>query len=364
VASLFALRELGMLHLRRAQLHRAAAVYAQALELIAERPPTPADGAIFISLGELQYERNELAAAERSLRTGIQRGRQGDNSEIVLGGGLVLAHTLQARGDRAGAEAAMAEAEQVARRSGEARVLAWLLAEQALLWLNQGNLPAAAAWARAHAPADYDGISYMREIEYLTLARVLVATGDADAALRLLNRVLAAAEREQRPGSVLKARALQALALHAAGQAAPARAALRDALEQAAPEGFVRSFVDLGEPMASLLAQSGERGARNSQLSGYVRRLLEAFAATAHPQHSQADALRSPLSDPRLVEPLSARETEVLRLIARGDSNQEIAEALVVALSTVKKHINGVYGKLGVRSRTQALARARELGLL
>jgi LuxR family maltose regulon positive regulatory protein len=258
----------------------------------------------------------------------------------------------------------MAEAEQVARRSGEARVLAWLLAEQALLWLNQGNLPAAAAWARAHAPADYDGISYMREIEYLTLARVLVATGDADAALRLLNRVLAAAEREQRPGSVLKARALQALALHAAGQAAPARAALRDALEQAAPEGFVRSFVDLGEPMASLLAQSGERGARNSQLSGYVRRLLEAFAATAHPQHSQADALRSPLSDPRLVEPLSARETEVLRLIARGDSNQEIAEALVVALSTVKKHINGVYGKLGVRSRTQALARARELGLL
>ena len=357
LASLFALRELGSLHLRRGQLHRAAAVYAQALELIAERPPTPADGAIFISLAELQYERNELHAAAQSLHTGIERGRDGDNSEIVLGGTLVLAHTRNALGDRAGAEAALAEAEAAARLTGAPRVLGWVLAEQALLWLNGGDVAAAEAWAREHAPSNSGGITYLREIEYFVLARVHVATGDTAAALPLLAEIAEAAERERRPGSVLKARALQALALSAAGQPAPARLALREALRQAAPEGFVRTFVDLGEPMANLLTQSAERRAQNSQLGSYVHQLLMAFSAPPAQQSSEASTLR-------LIEPLSARELEVLRLVAAGLSNQEIAEALVVALSTVKKHINGIYSKLGVRSRTQALARARELGLL
>jgi len=360
LASLFALRELGMLYLRRAQLHRAAAVYAQALELIAERPPTPADGAIFISLGELQYERNELEAAAQSLRTGIERGRQGDNSEILLGGALVLAHTLQAQGDRAGAEASIAEAEQAARLTGAPRVLGWVLAEQALLWVSQGSIAAASEWARQHGPRDYGGITYLREIEYLALARVLVATGDTAAALPLLARLLEAAEREQRPGSMLKARALQALALHAAGQAAPARAALRQALEQAAPEGYIRTFVDLGEAMANLLRAEVKGLRTESTLQRYAQQLLRAF--TLPGAEAQPSALSPQPS--ALVEPLSARELEVLRLIAQGQSNLDIAASLVVALSTVKKHINGIYGKLGVRSRTQALVRAHELGLL
>ena len=175
----------------------------------------------------------------------------------------------------------------------------------------------------------------------------------------MLDGLLAAAERAARMHSVIEIVAVRALVWQAQGDS---RAALRDlerALALAAPEGYVRVFVDEGQPMALLLAQITE-GA--SAVAGYVAALLAAFGELS----IENEALRKTptLNAQFLIEPLSAREHEILRLIADGHSNQAIADRLVVAVSTVKKHVNNLYGKLGVQSRTQALARARELNLL
>jgi LuxR family maltose regulon positive regulatory protein len=164
--------------------------------------------------------------------------------------------------------------------------------------------------------------------------------------------------------------ALQALAYSALSESGRALASIERALNLAAPEGYVRLFVDEGAPMAALLAQSAERGAQDDPIRLYAERLLSAFPEvqsdqSPSAQNNDAPALRSTLERSNaLVEPLSERELEILRLIALGHSNQVIADGLLVAVSTVKKHINNLYGKLDVRSRTQALVRARELNLL
>jgi len=177
---------------------------------------------------------------------------------------------------------------------------------------------------------------------------------------------------------------LQALTANAQGNQAAALAALESAVSLAAPEGYVRIFVDEGAPMAALLAQrvarrpfddaqrhQGQelRGAQHDPIGAYAERLLAAFpSAQPGAPLRTADAppaLRAALERANaLVEPLSEREREILRLIAGGLSNQAIADTLIIATSTVKKHINNIYGKLDVQSRTQALVRARELHLL
>jgi LuxR family transcriptional regulator, maltose regulon positive regulatory protein len=210
----------------------------------------------------------------------------------------------------------------------------------------------------------------------LTLARVRIAQGrDAPArpfladALHLLNQLHAAAEADGRMGDMVETLVLRALALQAQGDLPAALAVLMGALSLAEPEGYVRIFVDEGAPIAALLAQSVERRAQHDSSRTYAERLLSAFpetqSAERRTQNNNTVALRSTLERSNaLVEPLSERELDVLRLIAEGHSNQAIADRLVVAVSTVKKHVNNIYGKLDVQSRTQALARARELHLL
>ena len=158
-------------------------------------------------------------------------------------------------------------------------------------------------------------------------------------------------------GRALAILLLQALTANAQGNQAAALAALESALSLAAPEGYVRVFVDEGAPMAALLRAADHHGIAPA----YIARLLVAFPRTE--DQTGRPAALSPQSS-TLVETLSQRELEVLRLIADGHSNQAIADRLVVAVSTVKKHVNNIYGKLDVQSRTQALVRARELTLL
>jgi LuxR family maltose regulon positive regulatory protein len=177
-------------------------------------------------------------------------------------------------------------------------------------------------------------------------------------------------------GDLIEILLLRAMALQAQGAIPVALAALNRALTLAAPEGYVRMFVDEGAHMAALLAQSAECSPQNAPMRTYAERLLSAFpeADTGARRRGDTDAEDSPglrvspsprlPISPALVEPLSEREREVLRLIAAGLSNQAIADRLVVAISTVKKHVNNIYGKLDVQSRTQALVRARELHLL
>jgi LuxR family maltose regulon positive regulatory protein len=230
---------------------------------------------------------------------------------------------------------------------------------QAQVELAQGNLAIATRWADASGlSAADDDLSYLREREYLTLARVRIAQGRDDRAgpflqdaLHLLQRLLQDAETKARMGSALEILVLRALAFHAQGDRTEALSTLERALLLAEAEGYVRLFVDEGAPMLALLRLAHARG----MTPKYVTALLAAFG-----WQEEASVVRSP----SLVEPLTEREREVLQWLAAGASNREIARRLVLSLGTVKKHVSNICSKLNVQSRTQAVARARDLHLL
>jgi LuxR family maltose regulon positive regulatory protein len=230
--------------------------------------------------------------------------------------------------------------------------------------LATGDLAAAVRWTNDRGLGPDDEVSYTREPEYLLLARVLLVEGHVDPALALLDRLRSLAERQGRVGSVLEVDALRAVAIAAGGDATSALAALSEALALAQPEGYVRVFVDEGVEMSALLVRlvaakrDDEAWAEPARLA-YVGRLMRAFETN----HGVAEptAGRRGVGAPGLVEPLSEREIEVLRLLAAGKSNHEIAAELFVALDTVKKHVSHILAKLGATNRTEATARARAL---
>jgi LuxR family maltose regulon positive regulatory protein len=202
---------------------------------------------------------------------------------------------------------------------------------------------------------------YVRESEYSDLARILIALGRAAEAVPLLERLLDAALAMDRQGDAIRYLILQALAYHALGDTDPAQAALGHALKLAEPEGYVRVFVDEGEPMAELLREAATR----STSPDYVARLLAMFAdPTMDVQVTRDEGLALAGGPPSMVEPLTGRELEVLRLMSGGLKHREVADQLVISLNTVRHHARNIYGKLGVHSRTQAIAKARELKLL
>ena len=244
------------------------------------------------------------------------------------------------------------------------------------MWLAQGRLREALGWAHEQGLSVDDELSFLQEFEHIMLARVLIAVytrdrtdGAIHEAARLLERLEQAAEAGGRVGSAIEIGILRALAHHAQGSLAPALVALEHALRLAEPEGYVRIFVDEGPALATLLAQSAERRAPNDSIRHYIERLLAAFpeAQSVEPGalNEETAALRSTLQrSSALVEPLSARELEVLQLIAQGLSNSEISARLFLAVSTVKGHNRNIFEKLQVQRRTEAVARARELDLL
>jgi LuxR family maltose regulon positive regulatory protein len=210
-----------------------------------------------------------------------------------------------------------------------------------------------------------DELSFLRELEHIILARALVAIGrdnphepHLDGALELLARLLEMAESAGWMGKAIEILALQALALEGRGDTSKAVSTLERALLMGEPEGYARAFVDEGAPMARLLrALSGQQTAVSRR---YLDKLLAAFGEELRPDDSSITLDFSS----RLVEPLSERELEVLLLISEGLSNREVAQRLFLALNTVKVHTRNIYGKLGVHNRTEAVARAREMGLL
>jgi len=227
---------------------------------------------------------------------------------------------------------------------------------RARAWIARGRLSDALGWVNQQGLSVTDDLSYLQEFEHLTLARVLMAqhTHDRDEesldqAIDLLRRLSHAAEDGRRSGSLIEIQTVQALAHHRRGDLPAALASLEVALRLAEPEGYVRTFVDEGAPMAALL----EAAAAHEITPRYVRRLLTAFGATLRPAAA-----------PGLVEPLSNREREVLRLLGTDLSGPEIARQLVVSLNTVRSHTKSIYGKLGVNSRRTAVRRAQELDLL
>ena len=242
---------------------------------------------------------------------------------------------------------------------------------KARVYLRQGRLSEALDWARERGLSVDDDLSYLGEFEHITLARVLIAqhqndplAGSIHQAIALLERLLQAAEADRRMGSVIEILVVQALALQAQGNVSQALALVERALALAEPEGYVRIFVDEGEPMRLLILDCGlwiEKQSRNHVRlqRGYVDRLLAAFAQPAVTPQSKIENPQS-----AMLEPLSQRELEILKLITQGLSNREIGERLFLALDTVKGHNRRIFDKLQVQRRTEAIARARELDLL
>jgi LuxR family maltose regulon positive regulatory protein len=236
-------------------------------------------------------------------------------------------------------------------------IISLMAAWQARIWLAQDELDAASQWVGERELNPDGEPTYLREMEYIVLARILIAEERLDEATRLLQQLLEIAEVGARTSRAIEILMLQALATQAGGDTDQAMSALQRALTLAEPEGFIRIFVDEGPPMARLLYEAVTRGIAPD----YARRLLAAFPDAA-PVPTGPSISQTPDSD--LIEPLSGRELEVLALIAQGLTNPEIASRLFVSLNTVKAHTRNIYGKLGVHSRTQAVAKAKALGVL
>ena len=348
----------------RGRLNAAARTSERALDVteVPGRPVQPAAGLGHIGLAEVAYQRDELDSALRHANEGIALCRQWVYVLPLASGLVTLAWVRQSTGDPAGAMAAMREAGQV--EPGAAGLLNPVPAQRARLLLAQGEAEAAARWAEESGLEPDDEPQYPHEPGYLVLARVLLAQDRPGPALALLDRLLAAAAAQDRTGSLIEAGALRALALAATGAGDEAVTVLAGTLMLACPQGYVRVFADEGAPMAALLgrliaAQRAGHAAAAAVPLGCLARLQRAFA------RGPGSARPGPAPQaPGIVEPLTARELEVLAMLAGGRSNQAIAADLVVTLDTVKKHVSHVLGKLGAANRTEAVARARDLGLI
>ncbi|MCP5098278.1 MAG: helix-turn-helix transcriptional regulator, partial [Chloroflexi bacterium] len=231
-------------------------------------------------------------------------------------------------------------------------------------WVAQGRLTEALEWAQERGLSADGDLSYLREFEFMMLARIRIAqykSGQADdaihEAMRLIERLLQAAEAGERMGSVIEILLLQALAYEAQGDIALALVPLERALTLAEPEGYVRIFADEGLPMVRLLGETAVR----KTMPDYTNKLLAVLEAEGY---TVSNISSQPLVDQPLVDPLSKRELEILTLIAAGLKNKEIAEQLVISLNTVLYHIKNIYSKLGVNKRTLAIAKAKEINLI
>jgi LuxR family transcriptional regulator, maltose regulon positive regulatory protein len=353
---------LGDMLVARGRLREAAATYEHSLARAArERVPSfPGLLELHVGLAELHRERGDLNAAERHLRSAGELreglGHPGNPSRFYA----ARARVLEARREMVGALELLDEAERHRIRSPLPDVRP-VPAMRARILTALGRLDEAGAWVeRAGVTAD-DEPTYMREFDHLTLARLLLArhaAGSAASALSdaggLLRRLLPAAQAGGRTGSVIEILTLAALVHQAEGDTPRALAALEQALTLAEPEGFLRVFVDEGQPLRRLLRHAAARGLAEED----VRRVLTAFDASLRPP----PALRPAAAG--LTRPLTRREIEILRLMAGGMQNQEIATQLFISTSTVKRHVANAYGKLDVGNRTAAVARANELNLL
>ena len=308
-----------------------------------------------VGISEILLERGDLAGATWHLHAAEDLGEDHGLPQNPYRSRVAMAGIRAVEGDTVGALALLDEAERryFGDFSPDVRPIAAL---RARMWIVAGQLPEAAGWARERGLRPSDDLTYLHEFEHITLARTLVARGpraraedDLGSAIDLLGRLLAAAEAGGRTGSVIDILVAAALAHHARGDATAARAALVRALDLAEPEGYVRIFVDEGRPMTALLRLA----ASGADASPYARRLLAATASTG------AAPVRQPL-----IEPLSERELEVLRLLESDLDGPDIARELSVSLPTVRTHTRNVYAKLGVNNRRAAVRRAAELGLL
>jgi len=333
-------------------------------------------GSIYLGLAELHYEWNELPAAAQNAAWAIEHSRAGQNRRHEAAALGVLAQVKQAQGDPVGALDSIQQAEQLAHQRNITAEMAAIAAQKVKLLIAQGRIGEADQVVHDLPPENPTTFRLERVFIFhnhlsVSRARLLIAPREFTQALEWLEPLQIQAQATAETGTLIEVLALIALARHGRGEIAEAMTTLARALSLAQPEGYVRRFVDLGEPMRSMISTYAQQslgrcpieGPQDQQpLAGYLNRLLAAFPVV--PVESSAPELEDEIPKSELVVPLSERELLVLYLIAEGLSNQDIAQRLVVSVSTVKTHISNIFGKLGVSSRTQALARAREAKLL
>jgi LuxR family maltose regulon positive regulatory protein len=344
-------------------LHQAVEIYSETLHM-ATRPDGQKfviAGRVYIELSQVSYEWNRLETAAEQVRRGMALCRQWGNVDLQAVGSVMSARLEHLQNHPEAAREAMHIAEKLAREHHLLpRCWMWVKYALARLWIAQGNFEKVSQLIQESGITANDEMPYLREPEYLALLRLLLAQGNYEIALTLSQRLLEKAEASRRTGRAIEVLVLQALIYQGRKEMAPSLAALKKALSLARPEGYVRTFLDEGEPLVRLLHL-----ARSRQMeTEYVTQLLSAIgeAASAAPSQSPAPGDHARMEQ-GLVEPLTGRELEVLRRIETGCSNQEIASQLVISIPTVKRHISNIYTKLGVSSRTQAIALGKELGL-
>ena len=337
--TIIAKSDLAEILMEQGQLHRASETYSNALQM-AVRPDgqrSPLAGGLCAGLGRLAYERNQLNEAEQAIHQCIDLCRQWGESGQLAVAYAIQARLEHARGNREEALAACRSAEHLA---SERTLSPWrsvqLKSDLAFYWLAQGNTEKASTLIQESALSIHDEISYIREPEYVILLRILLTRNDFEAALVLSERLLKQAESVGRVGLVIQTLILRALAFQGKKEPEQALVSLERALSLAQPEGYVRSFLDEGKAMTRLLCQIQSRQVG----AGYAAQLLANIDKTS-------DMIQPSMQ--LLIEPLTAREVEVLKLIESGCSNQAIAEQFVISIPTVKRHISNIYAKLGVK---------------
>lgn len=349
------------LELRQGHIREAASFWMKALALVEDREhwgrvPLPVTGWVYLRIGELHYEWNDLAKAWEFISQGLERAELGGDARATIAGKIILSHL----------EIASSRTEEADAHLDEARILLeatpfpdWtsrLERCRVRLWLARDDLRSAVSWSDAMLTSGELDRRPDAAVAWLAIAHSLIRKGDRDSltqAVTLLKRLHADAATTGQTGVLIDAGALMALARERQGGHPAALTELERALRLAEPEGYVRLFVDLGLPMRWLLREARNRGV----MPDYVSRLLAAFGEHADTGSSRSAALLT-------IEPLSTRELDVLRLIAAGLTNREIAEALFVSPETVKKHTGNIYGKLGVHNRVEAVTRARALTII
>ncbi|QBD83468.1 helix-turn-helix transcriptional regulator [Ktedonosporobacter rubrisoli] len=310
---------------------------------------------LYVGMSELHREQNDLDAATQLLLRSKELGERTGLPQNRSRWCVAQARIREAEGDLDGALDLLHEAGQLYMRNffPNVRPVAALVTR---IWVAQGKLGEALGWAREQSLSIEDAPCYLREFEHLTLARVLLARSQGERAdrsmlegMKFLERLLKAALIGERTGSVIEILVLQALAHQMQGDIHAALMALRQALSLAEPEGYVRMFVDVGSPMTALL----EGAAKHGIAPNYVRQLLKALDSAK---------ARTPVKQV-LIEPLTERELEVLRLFRTDLNGPQIAGELIISLNTVRTHTKNIFSKLGVNNRRAAIRRAKELDL-
>jgi LuxR family maltose regulon positive regulatory protein len=332
-------------------------------------------------LAHTYYAWNRLEEASGSLHHQLRIAKSWQQADLLIDGNLALAQVEVARGELAAADQALQQAEALSQQERLATAAFWVEAARVRYWLAAGDLDQASHWAEqvAFSPDTWDP---NHTGAFLMQVRVLLARAAYPQAIEALERFRALLDRPGDIENTIQFLALRMVALHDGGKQEQVQAVAARLLQLSQPEGNIRVFLDLGEPMKQVLktlqaaqnAQPEQAHRAPMQFRSFVAKLLAAFeheekhwrmSPLEKPFPSQVLDLPAKLAaSPMPIEPLTRRELEVLRLLAKGASNQEIADILVIELPTVKKHVSNLLGKLGAASRTQAIARARSFSLL